>query len=265
MSIPPAGKALIVDPDELSSAALSDALSHTWGRVVHWAANGAQGWDICAHLSPDLIFIELKSPKLDGLTFTRRLRLSDLPCRKAPVIMLGSQPTKDAILAARDAGAHEFLRKPYTLNELNRRIEAVTGARRDWVEGIEYVGPDRRRFNAGAYRGPRKRRVDSDASPEKARIGQALKIMKAALGAMDSNPRQALRALRAQADELRQAATATGDASLAETARAMRAYLETAEQTGRFSGRQFATDIGEMFAMSPKPVLPKKSLLPLAG
>ena len=102
-------------------------------------------------------------------------------------------------------------------------------------------------------------------TPEKARIGQALKIMKAAIGAMETNPRQALRALRAQADELQQAATATGDVSLAETARAMRDYLEAAERTGRFSGRQFATDIGEMFAMSPRPVLPKKSLLPLAG
>ena len=265
MSTAPTDRALIIDPDELSSAVLSDALSHSWGRLVHWTATGAEGWAVCAHLSPDLIFVELKSPRLDGLAFTRRLRLSDLPCRKAPVIMLGAKPTRASILAARDVGAHEFLRKPYTLNELNRRIEAVTGDGRDWVEGIVYVGPDRRRFNAGAYRGPRKRRIDTDSSPEKARIGQALKIMKAAIGAMETDPRQALRALRAQADELEQAAAVTGDADLASTAGAMRSYLEAAERTGRFSGRQLATDIGEMFAMSPKPVRPKKSLLPLAG
>ena len=89
--------------------------------------------------------------------------------------------------------------------------------------------------------------------------------MKAAIGAMETDPRQALRALRAQADELEQAAAVTGDADLASTAGTMRRYLEAAERTGRFSGRQFATDIGEMFAMSPKPVRPKKSLLPLAS
>jgi len=264
MSTEPTGQALIIDPDELSAAALADALSHTWKREVHWATTGVQGWATCAQTSPDLIFVELKSPGLDGLAFTRRLRFSDLSCRKAPVIMLGAGPTRVDILAARDAGAHEFLRKPYTLAQLNQRVEAVTQHGRDWVEGIGYVGPDRRRFNSGAYRGVSKRRIDKSESVNEARIGQALKIMKAAIEAIDSNPRQALRALRAQADDLQAAAIATNDFAMAGSAHALKEYLDAAAQTGRFSGSQFAADIGGMFATSNKPTRPKKSLLPVA-
>ena len=45
-------------------------------------------------------------------------------CRQAPVITVTGAATAGAILAARDAGVHEFLRKPYSMKDLVRRLEA---------------------------------------------------------------------------------------------------------------------------------------------
>ena len=118
------------------------------------------------------------------------------------MIVVSAEATAAAIIGARDAGAHEFLRRPFTFNDLMRRLDAVARRPRAWVEGVDYVGPDRRRFNAGDYAGPLQRRVDHAATPDEARICRRCEILKAAMAAMDRDPRQALRSMQAQADEL---------------------------------------------------------------
>ena len=69
---------------------------------------------------------------------------------------------------------------------------------RDWVEAVRYIGPDRRRFNSGDYAGPRKRKSDATIT-DSARVEQALRIMRAALHAIDTDPHQAMRSMLAQA------------------------------------------------------------------
>ena len=68
---------------------------------------------------------------------------------------------RDSIKGARDAGAHEFLRKPYTIKDLFKRVENVILKPRDWIEAQMYVGPDRRRFNSESYTGARKRKAET--------------------------------------------------------------------------------------------------------
>lgn len=190
----------------------------------------AKGALACAEAeNPQIIFCEYSGKGWDGLDFARDVRRSEFACRKVPIIMVTTEATAQAILGARDAGVHEFLRKPYTIKDLIRRIEAVTLRSRDWVEAIDYVGPDRRRFNSGEYTGPRKRNSDSGAPPEQARIEQALKILKAAVEAVEREPNQALRAMRAQAVDLTKAAAAVSDASLAKAAGDLQKALNAAE------------------------------------
>jgi hypothetical protein len=143
--------------------------------------------------------------------------------------MVAVEATASAILGARDAGVHEFLRKPYTIKGLMRRLEAVILRPRDWVEGVGYVGPDRRRFNSGDYSGPMKRRVDHAQTPDAARIVQALKILKSAVAALESDPRQALRAMLAQADDIATAAKSLADVKLRTAAVALGQRLEGAD------------------------------------
>lgn len=78
---------------------------------------------------------------------------------------------------------------------------------RDWVEGVAYIGPDRRRFNSGDYAGPLKRRTDGSETPYQQKINQALKIIRAAVAASETDPQQAMRAMLAQATTLQSVAT----------------------------------------------------------
>lgn len=199
------GRVLILDPAPASARLLVELLQNV-GLGQAWTASSTdQALSLAAAVEPQLFFTEFAAEAMDGIAFTRRLRRGSLACRKAPVIMITGQATPAAIWAARDAGVHEFLRKPFAIKDLIRRLEAVAVKPRSWVEAVGYVGPDRRRFNSGEYRGTRRRRADTAADPVEARIVQALKIVGSALAAIDVDRPQAFRALNAQAAELQNA------------------------------------------------------------
>jgi DNA-binding response OmpR family regulator len=198
----------IVDAQPQSARLLGDLLRADLSCEVFNAVTVDNGFAIASAMDPQIFFVEHPSAGIDGYALTRRIRRSDLDCRMAPIIMVTAEATAAAILAARDAGLHEFLRKPYTARDLNRRLEAVTLKPRDWVEAVQYIGPDRRRFNSADYSGPRKRRNDADRGSDLSRMTQALKIVRSAANALDSDLMQVRRALMAQAVELKNNAAA---------------------------------------------------------
>ncbi len=249
-------RVLIVDPNVATVRLLSDLLHNLGPCDVETAPSGVRGLAIAKAKAPSLIFVELKAPDLDGLEFTRYLRRSDYACRKAPVIMVTGEATAPAILGARDSGVHEFLRKPFTMGDLRKRIDAVTLRKRDWVEAISYIGPDRSRFNSADYAGPRKRVADV-ATPALERIAQALRIVRAATLALESDPLQALRALKAQADILVETASSKSE-YFELTAMAMRfqAYLETVAAGGVLNREQVETFASKLNDSAPAEARP---------
>ena len=215
-------RVLVVDPNTAAVRLLADQLRHVGNVQVFHAASIEAGWAMARTTDPMLIFVEHASSGCDGQALARKIRRSDLACRENPIIMCTSEATADAIFGARDAGIHEFMRKPFTIKDLERRLEAVTLKPRDWVEAVQYVGPDRRRFNSAEYKGPRKRKADAAGTPA-ARLSQALRIVKSAAQALDSDPNQARRALAAQAAELKKVGALIQDSRLAEAANALEA------------------------------------------
>lgn len=221
-------RVLIIDPVPAHVRLLTDLLRNIC-RCQAWSAPTIErGMELAKLVDPQVILAD-QSATVDGARFTGALRRSELRCRQAPVIMMTSEATTGTIIAARDAGVHEFLRKPFTIKDLVRRLEACTLRGRDWVEAVQYVGPDRRRFNSGDYSGPLKRRSDNPATPDAARLSQALKILKAAINAIDTDPSQALRAMRAQTDEMQKAGLGLGLPKLCDKALALRQRLDGGE------------------------------------
>jgi CheY-like chemotaxis protein len=206
-------RVLIVDPHAASAKLLGELLRDIGTCQIWTAPDIPRGLALADAVAPHLVFVD-QSQELDGAAFARAFRRGELACRKAPIIMFCGQATATMIINARDAGVHEFLRKPFTIKDLLRRLEAVSVRPRDWVEGVGYVGPDRRRFNSGDYSGPLKRRVDYAVTPDAARVEQSLKILKAALAAVDADPRQAMRAMLAQVESLRESGRAAADPAL---------------------------------------------------
>ncbi len=167
-------RVLIVDPAPASARMLADLLRQISPGETWTAATTPAAFKLADTAGPQLIFVEYQGEGLDGLSLTRKLRRSNFGCRMAPVIMTTSQATPAAILGARDAGVHEFLRKPFTTGDLVRRLEAVTRQPRRWIEATDYVGPDRRRFNSAEYKGSRKRRNDETTGSPQSAIARAV-------------------------------------------------------------------------------------------
>ena len=217
-------RVLIMDPTPAAVNLLTDLLRDISKCQVWSAPTPERAMSLAKSVAPQLIFAE-QSPTVDGIGFTRALRRSSYACRQSPVIMITADATAAVIIGARDAGVHEFLRKLYTIKDLMRRIEAVTLRRRDWIEAVGYVGPDRRRFNSGDYAGPLKRRTDTAHLTDAERLLQALKILKSAISALDTDRDQALRAMRAQVETCQGCAIGLSDLELSAASNEAARYL----------------------------------------
>jgi response regulator RpfG family c-di-GMP phosphodiesterase len=225
-------RVLIVDPQPASARLIGELMRNVANSQVWTAETHTRGIRSAATADPHVIFVELASAAVDGVAFTRELRRSHMACRYAPVIVVTGQATAAGILAARDAGVHEFLRKPFTMKDLLRRLEAVTLRQRDWVEAVDYVGPDRRRFNSGDYTGALKRRSDATMPTDAERMAQALKILRSAIAACLEDPSQAMRAMQAQVAHLKTAGMAVADLKLTTSAIDFGRHLDEIERKG---------------------------------
>lgn len=230
---PHLSRVMVLDTAPASARLLGDMLRDLGADQIDVQPNNTQALTALKRFDPQVIFTELAGPSLDGLEFTRALRRSDLACRKAPVILTTPEATAAALMASRNAGVHEFLRKPYTIKDLMRRLDAAILRQRAWIEAVTYIGPDRRRFNSGDYAGPPKRQGDQQDLSDEDRMLQALKILRAVIPAIESDPVQALRAMRAQADELSRAAMGLKDARLSVAVSSLQRCLAAASSTGR--------------------------------
>lgn len=211
-------RVMIVDPNLTAARLLGDLMKGMGAREILMEPDEKRAVALARDFEPGLVFVERSGPRLDGEAFARRLRRSDLACRRVPIIMVTAEATATNIKGARDAGIHEFMVKPFTTGDLLRRVANVTLKPRDWVEAVAYVGPDRRRFNSGEYKGPQKRKADraaTAAEADAARTDQAARILRSALAQFDADPMQALRAMRAQAAALKATAEAAGETRLA--------------------------------------------------
>lgn len=142
-------RVLIVDPNAHIAKLLAESLKTLGSRDVTIEPGRDRGMQAAAAIEPTLIVTEFFD-EIDGPAFIRGIRKSSLACRKAPIMVLSANATTSTIKAARDAGAHEFLRKPFSQGDLLRRLENLSRIARPWVDNAIYTGPDRRRFNSGA-------------------------------------------------------------------------------------------------------------------
>lgn len=247
---------LVIDPNPNTAKMLAEFLRTLVPNCqVFGAQTDERALRIIETTDLQLIFVEFKGPQLDGLALTRKLRRSNLPGRQIPVIVVTAEATAAAIIGSRDAGVHEFLRRPFNLADLKKRMDAIVDRPRDWIEAINYIGPDRRRFNSADYKGPRKRRLEG-ASPVAQRIGQAIKIIQAAEGALSADPKQAMRALRAQVSILCEV-TANEESltALNSAVFGLAGLLDTIKPTQSPTREQVAHFVAQLIAAAPDEVV----------
>ena len=116
-------KILIVEDDIFMQAILEEILSSTYDIDVR-----SNGMDALSFLQngniPDLIIADLNTPKLNGLQLVEQVKVSDF-FNSVPIIILSGEESSDKRIQCLDAGADDFIVKPFNPAELEARIRVV--------------------------------------------------------------------------------------------------------------------------------------------
>lgn len=133
---------LVVDDEPAVRESLASSLAFE-DYEIDTAADGLDALDKLDRVKPDLIVLDVLMPRLDGLTTCRRLRVRG---ETLPVLMLTARDTVGDRVTGLDAGADDYLVKPFELDELLARVRALlrrsrlsTGADGDG-DVLEYGG-----------------------------------------------------------------------------------------------------------------------------
>ena len=110
---------MIAEDEALIRMDLAEMLAEEGYDVVAEAADGESAVQLAEEHRPDLVVLDVKMPKLDGIAAAQRIAAQ----RIAPVVILTAFSQRDLVERARDAGAMAYLVKPFTKNDLVPAIE----------------------------------------------------------------------------------------------------------------------------------------------
>jgi len=117
----PGARVLVAEDDRSVRESLEMALQ-VEGYDVHAVTNGADALNAYAADEPDVILLDIMMPVLDGLTVCRRLRAGGC---QTPILMLTARHEVSDRVSGLDAGADDYLAKPFSLDELLARLRAL--------------------------------------------------------------------------------------------------------------------------------------------
>jgi two-component system response regulator MprA len=112
---------LVIDDEPAVRDALERAL-RLHGYAVSLAGDGEEGLDLLARETPDAVVLDVLMPGLDGIAACRRLRAGG---DRTPVLILTARDSVTDRVAGLDAGADDYLVKPFALEELLARVRAL--------------------------------------------------------------------------------------------------------------------------------------------
>ena len=113
---------LLVEDDDRIAKPLAEDLRHQ-NHAVDIATDGIEAWDYIQSVNYDLVLLDLMLPKLDGIALCKRLRAAK---SNALILMLTARDTTSDKVLGLDAGADDYLIKPFELEELSARIRALS-------------------------------------------------------------------------------------------------------------------------------------------
>ncbi|MES9855008.1 MAG: diguanylate cyclase [Sedimenticola sp.] len=114
---------LLIAEDDLTSRAMLTAVAKKWGFEPIAVEDGEAGWQVLQEEQPPrLLLLDWEMPKLDGLALCERIRSHE--CSNPPyIILLTGRAGTDDIVAGLDAGANDYIAKPFENSELQARLQ----------------------------------------------------------------------------------------------------------------------------------------------
>lgn len=124
---------IIADDEPLIRMDLKELLEESGYKVIGEAQNGAEAVTVAAEKDPDLIFLDIKMPEMDGIEAARKI--NEAAGRRVPIIMLTAYSQPELYEEASKAGVFAYLTKPLRKADISPTIE-VAIARAVEVEGL---------------------------------------------------------------------------------------------------------------------------------
>jgi DNA-binding response OmpR family regulator len=118
---------LAADDDEDILELVSFRLGRS-GYTVLQAHDGQEALELALEHLPDLGVFDVMMPRMDGYELTRRLREEETTSRM-PIILLTARAQDSDVSTGFDAGADDYLRKPFSPQELSARVQRILGRR----------------------------------------------------------------------------------------------------------------------------------------
>jgi DNA-binding response OmpR family regulator len=127
---------LVIEDDEPLRSLLARGLTED-GHVVDPLADGRDCAAYLASTGYDAIILDLNLPHEDGLSIVRRLRRGG---DSTPILILTARDETGDVVAGLDAGADDYLRKPFAFDELEARLRTLARRPPNWVEDVLRAG-----------------------------------------------------------------------------------------------------------------------------
>lgn len=137
---------LIVEDEAVLGRVLSDALRDA-GYNVTLAVDGVEGLKAFDAHRPDLVVADIMMPRMDGMTMVEQIRRLD---SGVEVLFLSARSGAEDVVEGFRRGGNDYLRKPFSLEELMARIEALLARHADSVEG-DTISIGNYRFDANRW------------------------------------------------------------------------------------------------------------------
>lgn len=118
---------LVADDDEDIRSLVTFRLERSGYEVVQ-AADGEEALRLAVERTPDLAILDVMMPKLTGYEVTRRMREAE-GTDGIPVILLTARVQEADVERGFEAGADDYIRKPFSPQELRARVQAILGRR----------------------------------------------------------------------------------------------------------------------------------------
>ncbi|MDM8562859.1 response regulator, partial [Candidatus Marithioploca araucensis] len=119
---------LIVDDEEIGREALKGLLTNQ-GYDLFFANNGVEALALAAKLTPDVILLDVMMPEMDGFDVCHALRANS-HLAEIPIIIVTALDDQDSRQLGIEAGADEFISKPFNCAELRARVRTITNLNR---------------------------------------------------------------------------------------------------------------------------------------
>jgi two-component system, response regulator PdtaR len=132
----PPRRVLIAEDEALIRLDLKEMLEEEGYDVVGEAADGQEAITLATELRPDLVILDVKMPRVDGIAAAEQIATN----RIAPVVILTAFSQRDLVERARDAGAMAYLVKPFQKKDLLPTIEMATSRFAEIVALEQEVG-----------------------------------------------------------------------------------------------------------------------------